>query len=85
MPADWQETATAIDTVAVAIAAIGVAAYGEWRADLRMKSERKHAAGVFAQERTAAVMIRFLWFIFSYFARSLIDRQRDGAYRAKQL
>jgi hypothetical protein len=54
MPADWQETATAIGTVAVAIAAIGVAAYGEWRADLRMKSEREYAAGVLAEERAAA-------------------------------
>jgi hypothetical protein len=45
MHADWQETATAIGTVAVAIAAIGVAAYGEWRADIRIKDERKHAAG----------------------------------------
>ena len=54
MQADWQETATAISTVAVAIAAIGVALYGKWRADLRMKNEREHAAEILAQERAAA-------------------------------
>jgi hypothetical protein len=54
MPADWQETATAVGTIAVAVAAVGVALYGEWRTDVRLERERKHSAKVLAEERAAA-------------------------------
>lgn len=50
MHADWQDTATAIGTVAVA----GVALFAEWRADIRVKREREHSAKVLAEERAAA-------------------------------
>ena len=54
MPADWQDTATAIGTIAVAVVAVGVALYGERRADSRIKQERIYAAKVLADERAAA-------------------------------
>jgi len=54
MRADWQDTATAIGTVAVAVVAVGVALFAEWRADIRVKREREHSAKGLAEERAAA-------------------------------
>jgi hypothetical protein len=48
---DWL---TGIGTVAVAIVAVGVALYAEWRADQRVAAERKHSAQVLAEERKLA-------------------------------
>jgi hypothetical protein len=48
---DWL---TAIGTVAVAIAAVGVAFFAEWRAGVRVRDEREHAAKVLTDERAAA-------------------------------
>jgi hypothetical protein len=48
---DWL---TAIGTVAVAVAAVGVALFAEWRANKRVRAERAHAAKVLAAERAAA-------------------------------
>ena len=48
---DWL---TAVGTVAVAIAAVGVAFFAEWRAGVRVADERDHAAKVLADERAAA-------------------------------
>lgn len=48
---DWL---TAIGTVAVAIVAVGVALYAEWRADRRVAAERAHSAVVLAEERRLA-------------------------------
>jgi hypothetical protein len=48
---DWL---AAIGTVAVAVAAVGVALFAEWRADKRVKAERIHSARVLAEERAAA-------------------------------
>lgn len=51
---DWASIMTAVGTVAVAVVAVGVALFAEWRADKRVTAERVHAATVLADERAAA-------------------------------
>lgn len=48
---DWM---TAVGTVAVAVAAVGVAFVAEWRAGVRVRAERTRSDKVLADERTAA-------------------------------
>jgi hypothetical protein len=48
---DWL---TAVGTVAVAVVAVGVALFAEWRAGKRVQAEREHSAKVLADERTYA-------------------------------
>jgi hypothetical protein len=50
-PTDWL---TAIGTVAVAVAAVAVALFAEWRASVRVTAERQHSARILADERAAA-------------------------------
>jgi hypothetical protein len=42
---------TAIGTVAVAVVAVGVALFAEWRADKRLASERAHSDEQLREER----------------------------------
>lgn len=48
---DWASMTTAIGTVAVAVVAVGVALYAEWRSALRLRNERKRGDDLLAEER----------------------------------
>ncbi len=50
----WPGELTAWGTLAVAAVAVAVALFAEWRAGVRVTSERKHAATVLDDERKAA-------------------------------
>jgi hypothetical protein len=50
----WPGELTAWGTLAVAIAAVAVALFAEWRAAVRVAQEREHSAQVLADERKAA-------------------------------
>ncbi len=50
----WPGELTAWGTLAVATVAVAVALFAEWRAGVRVRSERKHAATVLAGERKVA-------------------------------
>ena len=54
VPTDWTSIMTGIGTVAVAVVAVAVALFAEWRAGIRVRDEREYAAGVLADERKAA-------------------------------
>jgi hypothetical protein len=54
VPTDWTSIMTAVGTVAVAVVAVAVALFAEWRARISVTSEREYAAGVLADERKAA-------------------------------
>ena len=49
---DWASAATAIGTVAVAVVAVGVALFAEWRAGLRVRQEHKRSDDQLSQERS---------------------------------
>lgn len=65
-PSEW----TAIGTVAVAVVAVAVALFAEYRAGKRVASERAHAATVLADERKDAA--------------ALLQRQLDQSDRQRQ-
>lgn len=48
---DWATIMTAIGTVAVAVVAVGVALFAEWRADKRVAAERAHGDERLREER----------------------------------
>src|SRR6266699_2148258 len=48
---DWATIMTAIGTVAVAVVAVGVALFAEWRADKRLAAERAHSDERLREER----------------------------------
>jgi hypothetical protein len=48
---DWATIMTAIGTVAVAVVAVAVALFAEWRADKRVAAERAHSAAQLREER----------------------------------
>jgi hypothetical protein len=48
---DWTNATTAIGTVAVALVAVTVAVFTEWRARERLREEHKRSADVLAEER----------------------------------
>jgi len=48
---DWASATTAIGTVAVAVVAVGIALFAEWRAGLRLREEHKRSDDLLAQER----------------------------------
>jgi hypothetical protein len=48
---DWATIMTAIGTVAVAVVAVGVALFAEWRADKRLANERAHSDEQLREER----------------------------------
>jgi hypothetical protein len=48
---DWATATTAIGTVAVAVVAVGVALFAEWRGGLRLREERKRSDDLLAEER----------------------------------
>jgi len=50
----WPDELTAWGTLAVAVVAVGVALFGEWRAGSRVRAERAHQADVLNAERKAA-------------------------------
>jgi hypothetical protein len=50
----WPGELTAWGTLAVAVAAVAVALFAEWRAGIRVAQERQHSAQVLADERKAA-------------------------------
>lgn len=50
----WPSELTAWGTLAVAVVAVAVALFAEWRAGVRVTSEREHAAKVLEDERKAA-------------------------------
>ncbi len=50
----WPGELTAWGTLAVAVAAVAVALFAEWRAGVRVRAEREHSAKVLAAEREAA-------------------------------
>jgi hypothetical protein len=51
VPIDWTSIMTAIGTVAVAIVAVAVALFAEWRAGIRIRDEREHSATVLAAQQ----------------------------------
>jgi hypothetical protein len=51
---DWASATTAIGTVAVAVVAVGVAIFAEWRAGMRLREERALHAKEIAEERALA-------------------------------
>jgi hypothetical protein len=50
----WPGELTAWGTLAVAVVAVAVALFAEWRAGIRVAQEREHSAKVLADERKAA-------------------------------
>lgn len=50
----WPGELTAWGTLAVAVVAVAVALFAEWRASVRVAQEREHSAKVLAHERKAA-------------------------------
>jgi hypothetical protein len=48
---DWASATTAVGTVAVALFAIGVALFAEWRVGLRLREEHKRSGELLAEER----------------------------------
>ncbi len=48
---DWASATTAIGTVAVAVVAVGVALFTEWRAGQRLRQDRKRSDDVLGEER----------------------------------
>jgi hypothetical protein len=50
----WPAELTAWGTLAVAVAAVTVALFAEWRADVRVNAERAHSDKQLAEERAAA-------------------------------
>ena len=48
---DWTSVATAIGTVAVAVVAVGVALYAQWRSDKRLRAEHERSDRMLAEER----------------------------------
>jgi len=50
----WPSELTAWGTLAVAVAAVAIALFAEWRASVRVSNERKYSAKVLADERRAA-------------------------------
>jgi hypothetical protein len=50
----WPGELTAWGTLAVAVVAVAVALFAEWRAGVRVAQEREHSARVLADERKAA-------------------------------
>jgi hypothetical protein len=51
---DWATEMTAIGTVAVAVVAVGVALFAEWRAGKRLREEHQRSDKVLAEERALA-------------------------------
>lgn len=49
---DWASATTAIGTVAVAVVAVGVALFAEWRAGLRIQHEHERSDAQLAEERS---------------------------------
>lgn len=76
---DWL---TAIGTLAVAVAAVGVAFFAEWRAGVRVAAERTHSAKVLANERAAAdARLR----VQQELSDAQLRRERDLAREQEQL
>ena len=48
---DWASATTAVGTVAVALVAVGVALFAEWRAGLRLREEHRRSGELLAEER----------------------------------
>ena len=48
---DWTSATTAIGTVAVAVVAVGVALFVEWRTGLRLREEHKRSDDLLDEER----------------------------------
>jgi hypothetical protein len=48
---DWPSIVTAIGTVAVAVVAVGVALFAEWRSDKRLRAEHARSDKMLAEER----------------------------------
>jgi len=48
---DWASATTAIGTVAVAVVAVSVALFAEWRAGMRLREEHKRSDDLLAEER----------------------------------
>src|SRR5215469_1184877 len=53
-PPVWSFELTAWATLAVAVAAVAVAAFTEWRASVRVRTEREHSDKILAEERRLA-------------------------------
>lgn len=49
---DWTGVTTAVGTVAVALVAVGVAFFAEWRVGLRLREEHKRSDDLLAEERS---------------------------------
>ena len=53
----WPSEMTALGTVAVAVAAVAIAAFAEWRASVRVDNERKRAEAALSKERAYAASV----------------------------
>lgn len=68
---DWASIVTAIGTVLVAIVAVGIALWSEWRADKRLTAQREHNDNQLADERALS--------------RAQIEEERQVAHDREQL
>jgi ADP-ribosylglycohydrolase len=67
----WTEVVTAIGTVGVAVAAVGIALWTEWRSGKRLEAEHQRSDRMLKEERARS--------------KEEIDEERRGAREREQL